>query len=160
MRLVVALLAAAIAAGAMASPALAAPSKAKVRKVIEAAGLMGWSAQDCSRPAGADNAWEQFYVDEEGYVIDADYEGTDGSPMYVVDAKGRSNGDIWIRLEVSLGEPEMDMTLRMDGARHRVWTLRNEPGTTVIQEGQWVQETGQSQWYTRCPGPMPQPPVP
>lgn len=158
MRLTVAFLLAAIAAGVAAGPACAAPSKAKVRRVIDAAGLMGWSAQDCSRPAGADNAWEQFYVDEDGYVIDADYEGTDGSPMYVVDAKRRSNGDVWMRLEVSLGEPEMDLTLRMDGARHRVWTLRNEPGTTVIREGQWVQETGHSEWYTRCPGPMPQPP--
>lgn len=154
MKLMIALLV----AGGTAAPAMAAPSMAKVRKVIEQAGLMGWSAQDCSRPAGADNAWEQFYVDEEGYVIDADYVGTDGYPMYVVDARRRSNGDVWMRLEVNLDEPEMDMTYRFDGQRHRTWTLRTAPGTTVVRAGRWVRETGQSQWYTRCPGSPPQPP--
>lgn len=158
MKLILALLAAAIATAGTTSPTLAATSKSKVRKVVEAAGLMGWSAQDCTRPASSDNAWEQFYLDEDGYVVDADYEGTDGYPMYVVEAKRRSNGDVWMRLEVNLGEPEMDMTYRFDGQRHRTWTLRNASGATVVRDGQWVEEAGQSEWYARCPGPPPQPP--
>jgi hypothetical protein len=158
MRLVACLTAIAL---ATAGPAFAA-SKSKVRKVIEAAGLMGWSAQDCSKPAGADNAWERFEVGEEGYVTDSDFEGTDGSSFYVVDARKLKTGEIWMRLEVNLGEPDLTVTYRIEGQRHMTWTARTAEGTLVIDQGKWVNsdEAGESAWYTRCPGPPPGWPAP
>lgn len=156
MRLVACLTAIALASAA-AGPAFAA-SKSKVRKVIEAAGLMGWSAQDCSKPASGDNAWERFEVGEEGYVTDSDFEGTDGSSFYVVDARRLRNGDIWMKLEVNLREPDLTVTYRIDGPRHRTWTSRNAEGTLMIDAGVWQNsdEPGASVWYTRCPGPPPE----
>jgi len=143
----------------LAAPVEAAASKGKVRKIIEAAGLMGWSAaQDCSKPASVDNPWERFYVGEDGRVMDADYEGTDGSEFYVVDARKLRNGDIWMKLEVSLGEPDLTITYRLDGSRHRTWTSRTAEGTLMIDQGVWTNsdEPGASVWYAHCPGPPPE----
>ncbi|MBX7248695.1 MAG: hypothetical protein K1X35_06520 [Caulobacteraceae bacterium] len=153
------LLLAACVAALVATPADAAPNRAKIRRVIEQAGLMGWSAQDCSRPAGSGNAWEQFSVDEDGYVLDIDYEGTDGEPFYVVDARRLSNGDLRMKLEVNLGEPDLTVTYRLEGGRHMTWTSRTAEGTLLIDESRWVnsEEAGASVWYTRCPGPPPEP---
>ena len=149
-------LAAALLALAAAGPALAA-SKSKVRKVVEAAGLMGWAAQDCSRGPSGDNVWERFFVDEDGYVVVSDMEGADGIPSYVVDARKLRNGDVWVRLEIDLGEPDVSQTYRLDGPRRRVWTLHNAEKTLLIQDGVWVgPETGQSVWLTRCPGAPPE----
>jgi len=155
-----ALAAAAASLALMAAGPASAASKAKVRKVIEQAGLMGWwTAGDCTKAPDVDNAWERFWVDETGQVFDADYEGEDGHPTYVVDARRLPNGDIRIRTEVEKGEPDLTLTYRIEGNRQRIWTSRNAEGTLVVDQGRWTNtsEVGGSIWYTRCPGPPPEP---
>lgn len=68
-------LAAALAAAAVQPAQAAAPvNKAKVRKVLQDAGLIGFWAVDCSKAPSSDNPWETLIVDPEGYVMDGDYE--------------------------------------------------------------------------------------
>lgn len=141
-------LAAALAAAA--TPALA-DSRAKVRKVIEASGLMGAWAQDCARPPGPDNAWETFTVDADGYVIDTDYEGTDGTAMYVTRAS-RKGRDVAFRLEMELGLPQLDMVYRLENGRQRSWSSRDpDEGNYLIRNGHWVGDDPQeTRWLSKC----------
>lgn len=135
-------------------PAQAAPvNKAKVRKVIEAAGLMGYWAVDCSKAPGPDNPWETFTVDPEGYVLDGDYEGTDGETAYVVEARKLNDHQVWFRYEVTLGEPELELVYEIQGDRHRTWSSRASDGSWLIRRGVWETDAdpGQSQWYRKCP---------
>lgn len=144
--IVLAALVTALAAG----PAFA-DSKAKVRKVIEATGLMGSWAQDCARPPGPDSAWETFTVDADGYVIDTDYEGTDGSAMYVTRAS-RKGRDVAFRVEMELGLPQLDLVYRLESGRLRTWSSRDpDEGNYLIRQGRWVgEDTRETSWLTKC----------
>ena len=133
-----------------AGPTLAA-DKARVRRAVEAAGLMGAWAEDCSKPPAPDNAWETFTVDMDGYVIDTDYEGTDGTPMYVTRAS-RKGPLVSFRVEVELGLPQLDMVYRLEGGRMRTWSSRDpEEGGYLIRNGRWVgPDTRETRWLTKC----------
>jgi len=161
-RLISFTLAAALAAAAI-QPAQAAArvDKAKVQKVLKAAGLLGFWAVDCSKAPSSDNPWETLVVDPEGYVMDGDYEGTDGEEAYVVEARRLDAHHVWFRYEVTLGEPELTLVYEIQGDRQRTWSSQDSTGEYLIKNGVWQtdEEPGQSQWYQRCPNRFPDQPA-
>lgn len=155
-------LAAALAAAAVQPAQAAAPvNKAKVRKVLQDAGLIGFWAVDCAKAPSSDNPWETLTVDPEGYVMDGDYEGTDGEEAYIVEARRLDAHHVWFRYEVTLGEPELTLVYEIRGERHRTWSSQDPHGEYLIKSGVWQtdEEPGQAQWYHRCPNRFPDQPA-
>jgi hypothetical protein len=140
-----------------------APNYPKVRKVLEAAGLMGRWGVDCDAPAGS-TEWETIEVTDKGIVQSV--EGGDDviSTYYITEARRLSATEVRMKLlyipeggtdaeddDIPGGENATTVVYRVEANRQMTWTSIGPDGAPLITDGAFIDSDEHSKWYNRCP---------
>lgn len=132
-------------------PAASAAENARIKGVLEEAGLVGTWGVDCEGPLNSAE-WERIEIEPSG-VARTHLGGGDYTMDYlIVDAVRTAPGEV--KATVQADDKHLVIVYRLEQDRQMTWASSIEGGETLISEG--VSKSGrQSAWYNRCPNGLP-----
>lgn len=133
------------------APPPSSTDNARIRGVLEEAGLIGTWGVNCAGPLDSVE-WERIAVEADG-VVRTHLGGGDQSMDYlIIDAVRTGPGEV--KATVQADSEKLVVVYRLERDRQMTWSSFIEGGQTLITDG--VSISGRrSAWYNRCPGGMP-----
>lgn len=136
------------------APAAAAPSRAdnaRIKGVLEDAGLIGTWGVNCAGPLNSAE-WETIGIEADGTPKTHLGGGTLTTDYVIVDAARTAPGEV--KATVNADDQRLVIVYRVETDRQMTWSSNVEGGQALITDG--VSISGrQSAWYNRCPNGLP-----
>lgn len=140
-----------LAASSPASPPLSPADSARIKGVLEEAGLIGVWGVDCDGPLDSPE-WETIGVAADGSPQTTLGGGAQSTDFRIVDASRTAPGEVKAKVETD--DRHLVIVYRIEGDRQMTWSSSIEGGEALITDG--VSISGrQSAWYNRCPNGLP-----
>jgi len=124
---------------------------ARIKGVLEEAGLIGTWGVNCSGPLNSAE-WETISIEADGTPKTRLGGGTMSMDYVIVDAERTTPGEVTAK--VNADDRRLVVVYRLERDRQMTWSSRIEGGDALITDG--VSISGrQSAWYNRCPNGLP-----
>lgn len=136
------------------APPAAAASRAdnaRIKGVLEDAGLIGAWGVNCAGPLNSAE-WETIAIEADGTPKTTLGGGTLTMDYVIVDAERTAPGEV--KATVAADNEKLVIVYRVEADRQMTWSSAIEGGQTLITNG--VSVSGRhSAWYNRCPNGLP-----
>ncbi len=136
------------------APAAATPSRsdnARIKGVLEEAGLIGTWGVNCAGPLNSAE-WETIGIEADGTPKTRLGGGTLTMDYVILDAVRTAPGEV--KATVGADNERLVIVYRVEAERQMTWASNIEGGQALITDG--VSVSGrQSAWYNRCPNGLP-----
>jgi hypothetical protein len=129
----------------------ASTDNARIKGVLEEAGLIGTWGVNCEGPLDSVE-WERIEVEADGTPRTHLGGGTFSMDYLIVDAARTAPGEV--KATVKADDQKLVIVYRVEADRQMTWSSAIEGGQTLITDG--VSISGRhSAWYNRCPNGLP-----
>ena len=125
---------------------------ASVKEVLEKYGLLGWAAQDCSKPASRTNTvYDYRPLDAERVQLDMMVSPTERANVMIIERVTETNpGELVLGVTDGNNGSPMEWTMRVEGQRHRMIQVIQPDGRKTIENGRFVGSGNSVPWHQKC----------